>query len=81
MSARASKSQVASAVSTYYLCQQLGMMGGAFLGAAVKGGILGGMLWRKLSGSHDGVWLEKVSTRYSVYIRVLLRWWVILKCD
>ena len=61
MSARASKSQVASAVSTYYLCQQLGMMGGAFLGAAVKGGVLGGMLWGKLEGEYDHEWLERVS--------------------
>lgn len=37
------------------------MMGGAFLGAAVKGGVLGGMLWGKLEGEYDHEWLERVS--------------------
>lgn len=46
------------------------MMGGAFLGAAVKGGVLGEMLWRKLEGGYDHEWLGKVSS--FLYIRVLI---------
>lgn len=46
------------------------MMGGAFLGAAVKGGVLGGMLWRRLEGEYDDEWLERVSLDMMVMLMV-----------
>lgn len=47
MSARVEKEMVASAVSVYYLCQELGMIGGACLGGAVEGVVLRGSLKAK----------------------------------
>lgn len=44
MSARVEKSMVASSVSAYYLCQELGMIGGACLDGAVEGGVFSHLL-------------------------------------
>lgn len=44
MSARVDKGMVASSVSVYYLCQELGMIGGACLGGAVEGGVFSHLL-------------------------------------
>ncbi|BCR86287.1 uncharacterized protein ACHE_30274A [Aspergillus chevalieri] len=44
MSARLDKTIVASSVSVYYLCQNLGMIGGACLGEAVEGGVFSQVL-------------------------------------
>lgn len=59
MSARLDKTIVASSVSVYYLCQNLGMIGGACLGEAVEGGVFSQVL-RK-----NGLTSE-VSTSHSV---------------
>lgn len=50
---------VASSVSVYYLCQELGMIGGACLGGAVEGGVFSALL-RK-----NGLRSE-VSTSFSI---------------
>lgn len=42
---------VASSVSAYYLCQELGMIGGACLGGAVEGGVFRQLLQKNGLGS------------------------------
>lgn len=66
MSARASKAQVASAVSTYYLCQELGMIVGASSSAALEGGIFRGQLEGNIPGDGTGM-KNKVSVSGSPY--------------
>ncbi|OJJ79033.1 uncharacterized protein ASPGLDRAFT_1076543 [Aspergillus glaucus CBS 516.65] len=51
MSARVEKSMVASSVSAYYLCQELGTIGGACLGGAVEGGVFRQLLQKNGLGS------------------------------
>lgn len=66
MSARASKAQVASAVSTYYLCQELGMIVGASSSAALEGGIFRGQLEGNIPGDGTGT-KNKVSVSGAPY--------------
>ena len=60
MSARVDKTMVASSVSVYYLCQNLGMIGGACLGGAVEVGVFSQLLRKNGLASDVSLFLSSV---------------------